>query len=112
MTSSFYFSICLHSRDLPLILQVQSYFGGIGSISKNKNREEVIYSVNGLTDLTTVIIPHFLKYGLLTQKAADFILFTRVVELMNTKDHLSLEGLLKIINIKASMARRAVYLKL
>jgi len=40
---------------------------------------------------------------LLTQKAADFILFTRVVELMNTKDHLSLEGLNKIVNIKASM---------
>jgi hypothetical protein len=40
---------------------------------------------------------------LLTQKAADFILFTRVVELMNTKYHLSLEGLLKIINIKATM---------
>jgi hypothetical protein len=73
------------------------------SISKNKNRKEVIFSVNGLKDLTTIIIPHFLKYGLLSQKAADFILFTRVVELMNTKDHLILEGLKKIINIKASM---------
>jgi hypothetical protein len=40
---------------------------------------------------------------LLTQKAADFILFTRVVELMNTKDHLIFEGLKNIINIKASM---------
>ena len=97
------FSICLHSRDLSLLLELQEYFGGIGSISKNKNRKEVIYSVNGLKDLTTVLIPHFEKYGLLTQKAADFILFTKVVELMNTKAHLSLEGLKQIINIKASM---------
>jgi hypothetical protein len=96
-------SICLHSRDLSLLLQVQKYFGGIGSISKNKNREEVNYSVNSLKELTTVIIPHFLKYGLLTQKAADFFLFSRVVELKNTKEHLTLEGLLKIINIKASI---------
>jgi hypothetical protein len=48
-------------------------------------------------------MPHFEKYPLLTQKAADFILFARIVELMNTKDHLSLEGLNQIINIKSSM---------
>jgi hypothetical protein len=77
--------------------------GGIGSISKNKNREEVNYFVSGIKDLTTIIIPHFIKYFLLTQKAADFILFTRIVEHMNTKDHLSLEGLKQIINIKTSI---------
>jgi LAGLIDADG endonuclease len=53
--------------------------------------------------LTTIIIPHFEKYPLLTQKAADFILFKRIIELMSNKAHLSMEGLLKIINIKASM---------
>ena len=40
---------------------------------------------------------------MLNQKAADFILFKRVVELMKNKEHLSIEGLQKIINIKASM---------
>jgi len=44
-----------------------------------------------------------MEYTLLTQKAADFILFKQIVELMNNKAHLSIEGLLKIINIKASM---------
>jgi hypothetical protein len=40
---------------------------------------------------------------LLSQKSADFKLFTQVVELMNNKAHLSLEGIYQIINIKASM---------
>jgi hypothetical protein len=37
------------------------------------------------------------------EKAADFIFFNQVVKLFNNKDHLSIEGLIKILNIKASM---------
>jgi hypothetical protein len=40
---------------------------------------------------------------LLTQKAADFILFVQIVELMNKSAHLTTNGIQKIINFKASM---------
>jgi LAGLIDADG endonuclease len=40
---------------------------------------------------------------LLTQKAADFKLFIQIIELILNKEHLTLEGLQKIINIRASM---------
>jgi hypothetical protein len=40
---------------------------------------------------------------LLTQKAADFLLFKKVVELMNDKVHLTEKGIQQIINIRASM---------
>jgi hypothetical protein len=43
------------------------------------------------------------KYPLLTQKAADFILFKKAVGLFKDKAHLTVEGLEKIVNIKASM---------
>ena len=98
-----YFQISLHWHDLDLLLQLQQYFGGIGSIGKGKTRNTVSYSVSGIKDLTTTIIPHFNNFPLLTQKGADFILFKQIVELMNNKAHLTLEGLQKIINIKASM---------
>jgi hypothetical protein len=39
----------------------------------------------------------------LTQKAADYRLFKQVVEIINNKKHLTIEGLYQIINIKASM---------
>lgn len=86
------FQIGLHKRDLALLLQIQHFFGGIGSIKTSKTTNMVIYSVAGIKDLTTVIIPHFLNYPLLTQKAADFVLFQRVVELMTNKAHLTIEG--------------------
>jgi hypothetical protein len=44
------------------------------------------------------------KYPLLTKKAADFILFKQIIELMKNKEHLSINGLQQIINIKASMS--------
>ena len=51
-----------------------------------------------------VIIPHFIKYPLITQKHVDFLLFKQVVELMNRKEHQTKEGLGKIVNIRASEA--------
>jgi len=95
------FSITLHSRDESLLLQLQNYFRGIGSLSRQKNA--VKYSVAGIKELKTTIIPHFEKYNLLTQKGADFILFKQIIEIMNNNGHLTLDGLYKIINIKASM---------
>jgi len=97
------FQISLHSRDLDLLLQLQKYFCGIGSISKGKTRNSVNYSVSGIKDLTTVIIPHFDNFPLLTQKRADFLLFKQIVVLMNKKEHLTILGLEKIINFKASI---------
>jgi LAGLIDADG endonuclease/NADH-Ubiquinone oxidoreductase (complex I), chain 5 N-terminus len=94
------FQLDLHKRDVSLLLNLQQGLGGIGSIKSYLNK--VTFAVNSKQDLTKLII-HLEKYPLLTQKAADFILFKKVVDLMNNKIHLSFEGLQQIINIKASM---------
>jgi hypothetical protein len=98
-----FFSIHLNQQDSLILFQIKKFFGGIGSIRPNKKANALIYSVEGLKDLTNIIIPHFKKYPLISQKAADFILFEKIVELMNKGAHISLEGLQKIINIKASI---------
>lgn len=94
------FQISLHVRDLPLLLKVQQFFGNIGSVSESENM--AFYSVSSVKDLVKTIIPHFLKYPLLTQKGADFILFKQIVDLMENKAHLTIEGINQIINIKAA----------
>lgn len=97
-----FFTIAFHQRDLSLLVQIQKNFlVGVGSISHTRNA--VYLSVSGIKDLTNYIIPHFYKYPSLTQKAADFILFKQVVDLMSKREYLSIEGLQKIINIKASL---------
>jgi len=78
------YQISLHVRDLSLLLQIQEFFGGVGSVSESGNMG--IYSVSSVKDLTNIIIPHFNFYFLVTQKAADFMLFKMIVHLMNNKD--------------------------
>ena len=50
-----------------------------------------------------VIIPHFIQYPLLSQKAADFKLFVRIVQLLKEGAHLNKGGLEQIVNIKSSL---------
>ena len=75
---------------------------GRGIISK-QGKNGVQYRVTSLQDLINIVIPHFEKYSLITQKKADFILFKKVIDLMNRKEHLTVEGLKKIVAIKASI---------
>jgi hypothetical protein len=50
-----------------------------------------------------VIIEHFDKFPLRTKKRADYELFKQVVELRDSKEHLTPAGFQKIVNLKASM---------
>lgn len=79
------------------------FFFGVGTIKIDDKNHKAAYIVRSVKDLTNVIIPHFLKYPLLTCKRADFLLFKSIVELMNAGEHLTLEGLHKIVNIRVSM---------
>jgi LAGLIDADG endonuclease len=97
------FTINLHSRDTALLEKIQSFFGGIGKITIFEKDNSVYFSVKSVKDLINVIIPHFEKYPLLTQKQADFDLFKQIVILMYNKQHLNTKGLNKIISLKASL---------
>ena len=96
------FTISLHKKDLAILQLIKNFFNGVGNI--NKEREtSVQYHVTTLQDLTNVIIPHFNKFPLITQKRANFELFKLVVEIMNRKEHLTIEGLHKIVAIRSSI---------
>lgn len=72
----------------------------IGSIHLDHTRNRVIYSIDSKKDLQKLII-HIEKYPLLTPKAADFLLFKQVVELMSNKAHFTIEGLNQIRKYKS-----------
>lgn len=57
-----------------------------------------------------IIIDHFDKFPLLTQKVKDYRLFKKAYSIIINKEHLTKEGLDKLIAIKYFMAQRAVYL--
>lgn len=105
------FSISLHDKDVKILEAIQRTFK-VGKIYKH-GENSLQYRVSSLKDLK-VIIEHFDKYPLITQKKADYLLFKEVVNLLKQKEHLKLDphigdvslassGLQKIVNIKASL---------
>jgi len=77
---------------------------GVGNLlERNINGQQSIkYRIQSVKDLK-VTLDHFDKYRLISQKRADYELFKQAVELMEQKEHLTEEGLAKIVALKASM---------
>jgi len=97
------FKIELHVRDVILLRKIHSFFG-VGTVSERGTRNTAIYSVQSARTIADVIIPHFDRYPLNTQKRADFLLFKRGVDLLlNGKARSSIEGIKNIVSIRASM---------
>lgn len=96
------FGISLHEKDRVLLEQIQRYFSA-GSISLHPTLKILHYRI--LSKDLEQILDHLDQYPLITQKLADFELFKQAYKLVLNKQHLKLEGLQKIVAIKASMNR-------
>lgn len=92
----------MHENDRALLELIKTSLG-VGSITK-QGPKSIQYRVTSIKDLK-VIISHFDKYPLMTNKWADFELFKQAVELIERGEHLTTEGLKKLVSIKASMNR-------
>ena len=96
------FQIGIHVKDKALLEDIKNYLR-VGQIYKS-GPELIQLKVQSLKELESVI-NHFQKYPLKTKKLADFNLIIMVNDIMRRKEHLTQEGLIKIIAIKASMNR-------
>ena len=94
------FSIILHERDKPLLEQIKNFFG-VGCIIKSGSKS-IQFQVVPVKDFR-VIIDHFDKYPLITEKCSNFKLFKKSFQFIKNKEHLTEKGLLKIVAIKGSM---------
>ncbi len=95
------FGISLHKKDLHLLQLIQTFFGGVGTITSHGDTK-VQYRVSSIKDLQ-VIVQHFDGFPLITQKWSDFQLFKKAFEVVKYKEHLTIKGLTTIVGIKASM---------
>ncbi len=95
------FQICLHKKDVALLVQIKNYFLGVGSITKHRS-DSISYRVSSVENLL-VIFNHFDKYPLITNKWADYQLFKQALILIQNREHTTIEGLNKIVAIKAAM---------
>jgi hypothetical protein len=94
------FSIGLHIKDLAILESIQQTLG-VGKIHKH-GKESVQFRVESIKELR-VIIDHFDRYPLISVKLADYLLFKQCYNLIILKEHLTRDGLLKLVEIKASL---------
>lgn len=92
------FKITLHKRDEVILNNIKEFFG-VGTITSYKYT--LNYKVRTLKDITEIIIPHFEKYPLITQKKADYELFKQVILIIKDKNQLDKNALQEIVNIRA-----------
>lgn len=94
------FKVTLHNKDYDLLSQIQAYFG-VGKITKHGNTT-LQYMIRSLKELQ-IIINHFDRYPLLSQKLVDYNLFKDAILLIKNKEHLNKEGFIKVLSLKASI---------
>ena len=88
----------INSENKKLLKSVKYYFEEKGSISKCGNMYS--YEVSSIKKLK-IIRKHFENFPLQTTKMFYFQLWCQVMDMIENKDHLKKEGVLKILSIKS-----------
>jgi len=96
-----YFQLGLHKKDRVVLDKIKNKSPPRG-LGKIYEQDVDVYKVQSVKDLKS-IIDHFDNYPLITNKRADYELWKQVVEIVKNKEHLTLEGLQKIVAIKATL---------
>ena len=104
------FIVTQGAKSKEVLYTIQKFFN-CGNVYVNRrfdNHNEDIYRycVRSLSDLKVSIIPFFKENNLLTNKQKDFEFFCLIMDLINDREHLTLEGLSKIAEIAMKMNRK------
>ncbi|OAX31766.1 hypothetical protein K503DRAFT_652721, partial [Rhizopogon vinicolor AM-OR11-026] len=94
------FSITLHLKDLALLESIKNKLG-VGNISKS-GEKAVMYAVDSIKEIP-IIINHFDKFPLVTQKRLDYSIFKKCFDIIKKGNHLTEIGLLTIIGLKSNL---------
>ena len=96
------FKIGIHVKDKSLLQKIKNLLS-VGTIYK-LGEQSIQLKVFSVKDLN-IIINHFDKFPLKTKKRLEYELWKQVFNIIKNKEHLTKEGLRKILAIKASMSR-------
>ena len=94
------FQIKLHKKDIMILEEIKNTLG-VGTVTKDK-LNTANFNVWSIKELQ-VVIDHFDKFPLKTQKFNDYDLFKKAYYIIINKEHLTKEGLDKLIAIKSLM---------
>jgi len=92
----------LHIKDIDILNKIKPFFE-VGSVTYRENKNICVYRVSKIEDLVNIIIPHFNSYPLFTLKNSDYKLWSKVVDFISKKEHLTEKGFSTILTYYASI---------
>ena len=102
------FILCINVVNIQLLYLIQKYFG-CGIIMPIHESGKVEYIVSNFDSIKNIIIPHFQLYKLRGTKYLNFCDWVKATEIISNEEHLTKEGMNKIISIKSEMNRSRKY---
>ena len=96
------FSVSQNGDRAEVLYALAGYFG-CGSIRPDRSDKTLKWETRKLDDLVGRVVPHFVRYPLLSAKQQDFERFAFVCRLMADGEHRSRLGLVKIASIAREM---------
>jgi len=92
------------SQKDPVILSQFKKHLKCGSMRERKDDGIWYYEVTNFNAIQNNVIPFFQRFGFLSaKKKRDFSKFQQIAKLIENKDHLSVEGIKKILKIRKEM---------
>jgi hypothetical protein len=91
------------NEDRSQVLKIMQKYFNCCTLRRDYHDKTLKLETRQLSNLTEKIIPHFLKYPLLSSKKRDFALFAKVCQTMASKKHTKKKGLVRIINLAFQM---------
>jgi hypothetical protein len=103
------FAVTQGAKSISCLQELQEFFG-VGQVlvnTRHDNHKEHLYRyvVRRRKDLLEVVIPFFERYPMQTSKKEDFRKFARCVRLVETRSHLTRDGLIQIVETAQTMNR-------
>ena len=85
-----------------MLAEICEYFG-CGAIRPDPSDRTLKWETRSLNDILSTVLPHFERYPLRSGKQRDVDLFTEICVKLAAKEHLSENGLKKIVLLAAQM---------
>lgn len=104
------FSLTQHIKDEILLKNIVTYLN-CGRYYKSPKRNEGQFLITVFSDINDKLIPFLNEYLLLGIKKEDYLDFVQIAKLIESKTHLTNEGLERIKLIQSNMNRKRVIIK-
>jgi len=85
------------------VLEMIKHFFGKGTLQLDKRNNCWTFFMKGHGNANQIICPHFKNFPIYSAKWVSFFIFMRVLEMINNKEHLTKEGLAKIVILAWNM---------